>query len=123
VNTREKHIKGDYTHIDPASISSVTRNLSSTIISNSPICNTKKAEKRKAEDKVAPPISAYEKKLRMVAALDISLDRNPASHISLDGKSGANSLKYGGFKFHVPVELSWDYGGHKSDISINAWIV
>jgi len=37
---------------------------------------------------------------------DISLARNPVSHISLDEKSGAKSLMHGGLKFHVPVKLS-----------------
>jgi len=110
MNAHEKDIKGDYTDIDPVSISSVTRNLSSTVISTSPIYNTKKAQKRKAEDKVAPLISAYEKRPRTVASSDISLARNPVSPISLGGKSGAKSLKHGGLKFHVPVKLSWDYG-------------
>jgi len=122
VNARKKDIEGDYTDIDPVSISSVTRNLSSTVISSSPIYNTKKAQKRKAEDEVAPLISAYEKRPRMVAASDISLARNPVSHISLHRKSGAKSLKHGGLKFHVPVKLSRDYVGNKRDISINALI-
>jgi len=106
VNARKKDIEGDYTDIDPVSISSVTRNLSSTVISNSPTYNTKKAQKRKAEDEVAPPVSANEKRPRTVAASDISLAQNPVSHISLDGKTGAKSLKHAGFKFHVPVKLS-----------------
>ena len=122
MNVREKDIERDYSDIDPVSISSVARNLSSTGISNSPIYNTKKGQKRKAENEVAPPISADEKRLRAVAATDISLPQNPVSNISLDGKSGAKSLKHGGSKFHVPVKLSWDYGGNKRDISINALI-
>ena len=71
---------------------------------------------------MAPPISAYEKRPRTVEASDISLARNPVSHICLHGKSGAKSLNHGGLKFHVPVKLSWDYGGHKRNISINALI-
>jgi len=122
VNACEKDIEEDYTDIDPVSISSVTRNLSSTVISTYRIYNTKKAQKRKAEDEVAPLISAYKKRPRTVAASDISLARNPASPISLDRKSRAKSLKHGGLKFHVPVKLSWDYGGNKWDISINALI-
>ena len=58
----------------------------------------------------------------MVAAWDILLARNPVSHISFDGESGAKSLKHDGLKFHVPVKLSWDYGGNKRHISINALI-
>jgi len=57
-----------------------------------------------------------------VAASDISLARNPLSPISLDGKSGAKSLKHGGLKFNVPVKLYWDYAVNKRDISINALI-
>ena len=75
VNVREKDIEGDYTNIDPISISSVTCDLFSTIISNSPIYITKKAQKRKVEDEedeVAPIITAHEKRPRTVAALDIS---------------------------------------------------
>ena len=47
---------------------------------------------------------------------------NPVYSLSLDGKSGAKSLKHSGLKFHVPFILSWDYGGNKMDISINALI-
>ena len=106
MNAREKNIEGDYTDIDSVSISSVTRNLSSTVISIYPIYNTKKAEKGKAEDEVAPPISAHEKRPRTVVASDISLAQTPVSYISLDGKSGAKSLKHGGLKFHAPVKIS-----------------
>jgi len=59
VNAGEKDIEGDYTDIDPVSISSVTRNLSSTVISNSSIYNTKKGQKRKPENKVSPAIIAH----------------------------------------------------------------
>ena len=57
-----------------------------------------------------------------MGASDISLAQNPVSDISLDGKSGAQSLQHGGLTFHVPVKSSWDYGGNKSDISMNALI-
>jgi len=122
VNAREYDIEGDYTDIDLVSISSVTCNLSFTVISNSPIYDTKKVQKRKAGDEVARPSSAHEKRPRTVAASDISLARNPVSHISLYGKSGAKSMKHRGLKFHVSVKLSWDYGGNKRDISIEPLI-
>ena len=92
-NGREKDIEGNYTHSDPVSISSVTRNLSSTVISNSPIYNTKKVQKRKAENEVSALISAYGNRPRAVAVSNISLARNPASPISLDGKSGTKSFE------------------------------
>ena len=57
-----------------------------------------------------------------MAASDISLARNPVSHLSLVPKSGAKSLRHSGLKFHVPIKLSWDYAGNKRDISINALI-
>jgi len=122
VNARAKEIDGDYTNIDRVSISSVARTLPTTVISNSPIYGTKKLLKSKAEDEVAPPFSNHEKRPRTVVASHILLVLNPVSHISLDGKSGAKSLKNSCLKFHVPVKLSWDYGGNMRDISINVLI-
>lgn len=91
--------------IDPVSVTSVARTLSSTVIS-SPTINTKTGKKRKAEDEMATHLSAHEKRPRTVAASDISLARNHVSGISLDGKSLAKALKQGGLKFHIPVKLS-----------------
>ena len=45
MNAREKDIEGDHTDIDLVSISSVTPNLSFTVISKSTIYNAKKGEK------------------------------------------------------------------------------
>jgi len=83
--------------IDPVLFSSVSRNLSITE-------NTKRVQKRKADDDLATLISALEKRPRTVAALDISLARNPVSNFSLFGKSFAKVLRPGGMKFHIPVK-------------------
>jgi len=106
VNACEKDIEGHYTDIDLDFIYFVTCNLSSALISNSPIYITKKAQKRKGEGEVAPVISAHTKRPCTVAPSDISLAQNTVSHISLDGKCRAKSLKDGGLKFHVPVRLT-----------------
>ena len=58
----------------------------------------------------------------MVAALDISLARNPVSHISWDEKSVAKSLKHGGLTFDVPVKVSCDCEANKRHISIESLI-
>jgi len=101
--------------IDPVLISSVSRNLS---ISQ----KTKRVPKRKAEDKLATLISALEKRPRTVAASDISLARNPISNFSSVGKWSAKVLRPGGMKFHMPVKLSWVYGGNTRVITVNALI-
>jgi len=96
-------------------ISSVSRNLS---ISQ----NTKRVQKRKAEDELATPISALEKRPRTVPASDISLPRNPVPNFSLVGKSFAKVLRPGGMKFHIPVKLCWVYGGNTRVITMNSLI-
>jgi len=101
--------------IDPVLISSVSRNLS---ISQ----NTKRVQKRKAEDELATLISALEKRPRTVGASDISLARNPLSNFSLVGKSSVKLLRPGGMKFHIPVKLSWVYSGNTRVITVNALI-
>ena len=101
--------------IDPVLISSISRNLSITQ-------NQKTAQKRKAEGELATLISDLQKRPRTVAASDISLARNLVSNISLEGKSSAKVLRPGGMKFHVPVKLSWVYGGNTRVITINALI-
>jgi len=57
-----------------------------------------------------------------VAALDISLAQNPVSNFSLVEKSSAKVLRPGGMKFHIPVNLSWVYGGNTRVITVNALI-
>jgi len=79
--------------------------------------------KRKAEDELATLITALEKRQRTMAASDISLARNPVSNVSLLGKSSAKVLRPGGMKFHIPVKLSWVYGGNTRVITVNALIV
>jgi len=71
---------------------------------------------------LATLISALEKRPRTVAASDISLARNPVTNFSLVGKSSAKVLKPGGMKFHIPVKLSWVYGGNTRVLTINALI-
>jgi len=85
--------------IDLVLISSVSRNLSRSQ-------NSKRVQKRKAEDQLATLISALEKRTRTVAASDISLAQNPVYNFSLVGKSSAKVLRPGGMKFHIPVKLS-----------------
>ena len=106
INARAKDMEGEYPDIDTVSISSATRNLSSTVISNSPIYITKKRQKSKAENKVAPLITTHEKGPRTVAASHISLAQNPVSPISLYRKSWPKSSQYNRLKFHIPVKLS-----------------
>jgi len=101
--------------IYPVLISSVSRNLS---ISQ----NTKRVLKRKAKDELATLIRALEKRPRTVEASDISLARISVSNFSLVGKSSVNVLKPGGMKFHIPVKLSWVYGGNTRVITLNALI-
>jgi len=101
--------------IDPVLISSISRNLS---ISQ----NTKRVQKRKAEDELATLISALEKRARTVAASDISLAWNSVSNFSFVAKSSAKVLRPGGMKFHIPVKLSWVYGGNIGVITVNALI-
>jgi len=67
-------------------------------------------------------ISASKKRPRTVAAADISLARYPVSNFSLVGKSSAKVLRPGGMKFHIPVQLSWVYGGNTRVITVNALI-
>jgi len=86
-------------------ISSVSRNLSKSQ-------NTKRVQKRKAEEELATLSGALEKRLRMVVASDISLARNPVSNFSLAGKSFVKVLRPDGVKFNIPVKLSWVYGGN-----------
>jgi hypothetical protein len=57
-----------------------------------------------------------------VAASAISLARNSVSNFSLVGKSSAKVLRPGGMKFHIPVKLSWVYGGNTRVITVNALI-
>jgi len=95
----------EHMDIDPVLISSVSRNLSIPQ-------NTKRLLKREAEDELATLITAIEKRLQTVAASDISLARNSVSHFSLVGKSSVKVLSPGGMKFHIPVKLSWVYGGN-----------
>jgi len=101
--------------IDPVLISSVSCNLSLSQ-------NTKRVQKPKAEDQLATLVRALEKRSRMVAASDISLARNPVYTFSLVGKSSAKVLRTGGMKFHIPVKLSWVYGGNTRVITVNALI-
>jgi len=68
--------------------------------------NTKRVQKRKAEDELATLISALEKRPRTVEASVILLARNPVSNFSLVGKSPVKVLRPGGMKFHIPVKLS-----------------
>jgi hypothetical protein len=56
----------DMMDIDPVSVTSVARTLSSTVIS-SPTINTKTGKKRKAEDEMATHLRAHEKRPRTVA--------------------------------------------------------
>jgi len=109
---KEEH-EGELMHIEPVLISSFSRNHS---ISQ----KTKRVQKRKAGDELATLISALEKRPRTVAALDISLARNPVSNFSLVGKSSTKVLRPGGMKFHIPVKLSWVYGGNTRMITVNA---
>jgi len=111
---KEEH-EGELMNIDPLLISSVSGNLS---ISQ----NTKRVQKRKAEDGLATLISALEKRTRTVAGSDISLARNPVSNFSLVGKSSAKVIRAGGMKFHIPVKLSCVYGGNTRVITVNALI-
>jgi len=111
---KEEH-EGELKDIDPVLISSVSRNLSI-----SP--NTKGVQKRKAEDELAILISDLEKRPRTVAASDISLAGNPVSNFSLVGKSSAKVLRPGVMKFHIPVKLSWVYGGNTRVRTVNAVI-
>ena len=62
------------------------------------------------------------KRPQMVAALDISLGRNPISNFSLLGKSSAKVLRPGGMKFDIPVKLSWVYSGNTRVNTMNALI-
>jgi len=71
---------------------------------------------------LATLISALEKRPGMVAASDISLARNPLSNFSLVGKLSAKVLRPGRMKFHIPVKLSWVYGGNTRVITVNALI-
>jgi len=57
-----------------------------------------------------------------VAESDISLPRNPVSNFSFPGKSFAKVLRPRGIKFHIPVRLSWVYGGNTRVITVNALI-
>jgi len=107
--------EGELMDIDQLLISSISRNLS---ISQ----NTKRVQKRKAEDELATLISAFEKRPRMVAPSDISFARNSVSNFSLVGKSSAKVLRPGGMKFRIPVKLSWVYGGNTRVITVNAHI-
>jgi len=97
--------EGELLDIDPVLISSVSRNLFRSQ-------NTKRVQKRKAEDELATVISALEKRPQTVAASDISLARNPVSNFTLVGKLFAKVLRPGGMKFHIPVKLSWVYSGN-----------
>jgi len=101
--------------IDPVLISSVSCNL---FISQ----NTKRVQKRKAEDELPTLISDLEKRTRMVAASDISLARNSVSNFSLAGKSSAKLLRPGGMKFHIPVKLSCVHGRNTRVITVNTLI-
>jgi len=101
--------------IDPVFICSVSRNLSITQ-------NTKRAQKRKAEDELSTVINTLEKEPRMVAASDISFAGNPVCNFSLVGKSSAKVSRPVGMKLHIPVQLSWVYGGNTRVITVNAFI-
>jgi len=99
--------------IDPVLISSVSSNLSMSQ-------NTKRVQKRKAEDEFATLISALEKRPRTVVASDSSLARNRISNFSFVGKSSAKVLRPGGMTFHIPVKLSWVYRGNTRVVTVNA---
>jgi len=71
---------------------------------------------------LATVISALEKRLRTVAASDISLAMSPVSNFSLVGKSSAKVLRPGGMKFHISVKLSYVYAGNTRVITMNALI-
>jgi len=102
---------GEVMDIDPVSISSHVRNLSPSS-SLSLIQNTKTAKKRKAEEKLAPPLGDYKKRLQPVAVLHILLVGN------VDAR--AKVLNHEGLKFLVPVKLLWLYEGNKRELSSNA---
>ena len=57
-----------------------------------------------------------------MAATNISLAWNPVSNFSLVGKLYAKVLRPGGMKFHIPVKLSWVYGGNTRVIIVNTLI-
>jgi len=78
---KEEH-EGELMDIGPVLISFGSQNLS---ISQ----NTKRVQKRKAEEELATLISALEKRPRTVSASNISLARNPISNFSLVRKSSA----------------------------------
>jgi len=111
---KEEH-EGELIDIDLLLISSISRKLS---ISQ----NTKRVQKRKAEDELATLISAFEKRPRTVVASDISLARNTVSNFYLGGKSSLKVLRPGAMKFYIPVKLSWVYGGNTRVITVNALI-
>jgi len=111
---KEEH-EGELLDIDPVLISSVSRNLS---ISQ----NTKRIQKQKAEDELPTLISDLEKKPYTVSASNITLARNPVSNFSLVGKSSTKVLRPGRMQFHIPVKLSWVYGGNTKVITVNTLI-
>jgi len=109
---KDEH-EGEVIDIDPVSISSCVRNLSSSF-SLSLIQKTKTAKKRKAEKELALQLSNHEKGPQQVAVSDISLD----------GKADARAkvLKHEGLKFLVLVKLSWIYEENLREISINTLV-
>jgi len=111
-NWKEEH-EGEVMHIDLVSISSCVRNLSPSF-SLSLIQKTKTAKKRKAEEELAPQLCNHEKRPQQVTVSDISLVGN----VNVQAKV----LKCEGFKFLVPIKLSWTYEGNIREISINALV-
>jgi len=84
--------------------------------------NRKRVQKRKAKDELATLISALKNRPRTMAASDILLAGNHVSNFFLLCKSSAEVLRPGGIKFHIPVKLSWVYGGNTRLITMNAII-
>jgi len=71
---------------------------------------------------LATLISALKKRLRTVAASDISLARNRVSNFSLVGKSSTKVLRPGGMNIHIPVKSSGISSGNIRVITVNALI-
>jgi len=91
-----KKYEGEVIDIDPVSIFSGVRNLSSSC-SLSLILKTKRVKKRKGEEELASQLSDHKKRPQQVVVSDLSLLGN--------ANAWAKVLKCEGLKFLVPVKL------------------